>query len=71
MLRDSNLPARFWTEAMATFMYEDERGTTPYEHFLWHKPDVGHMRSEGYTTQGAVGEWGTSMGAVECLHPTD
>jgi hypothetical protein len=54
MLRDSNLPPRFWAEAMTTFMYLRNRtptrangGVTPYEHFYGVKPDVGHIRTFG------------------------
>ena len=54
MLRDSNLPPRFWAEAMTTFMYLRNRtptrandGITPYERFYGMKPDVGHIRTFG------------------------
>ena len=52
MLRDSNLPPRFWAEAMTTFMYLRNRtatrtndGITLYERFYGMKPDVGHIRT--------------------------
>jgi hypothetical protein len=51
MLRDANLPPRFWAEAMTTFMYLRNRktnnGTTPDERFYDTKPDVGHIRTFG------------------------
>ena len=54
MLRDSALPARFWAEAMNTFMYLRNRtptaaneGKTPYELFYGMKPDVSHIRTFG------------------------
>ena len=55
MLRDSNLPPRFWAEAMMTFMCLRNRmptrandGITPYECFYGMKPDVRHIRTFGY-----------------------
>jgi hypothetical protein len=54
MLRDWNLPPRFWAEVMTTFMYLRNRtptrandGITPYERFYGMKPDVGHIRAFG------------------------
>src|SRR5258706_5719515 len=54
MLRDAALPARFWAEAMSTFMYLRNRtttkandGVTPYERFYGVKPDVSHIRTFG------------------------
>ena len=54
MLRDSDLPPRFWAEAMTTFMYLRNRtptkandGATPYERFYGAKPDVSHIRTFG------------------------
>jgi len=52
MLRDSNLPPRFWAEATSTFMYLRNRtltkmkeGVTPYGRFCGIKPDGGHIRT--------------------------
>ena len=52
MLHDSNLPPRFWAEAMTTFMYLWNRTPTtandsvmPFELFYGMKLDVGHIRT--------------------------
>jgi len=46
MPRDSNLPPRFWADS-ANGDNEDERGDNAVGAFLWHEPDVGHVRSFG------------------------
>ena len=65
MLRDSNLPPRFWAEAMNTFMYLRNRtpmraneGVTPYERFYGMKPDVGHIRTFGCIVR-VTNSWGS------------
>ena len=55
MLSHSNLPNKFWAEAVATAAYLRNRTTTsanedqltPYEKWYEHKPDIGHIRVFG------------------------
>ena len=54
MLADSQLPKRFWAEALSTAAYLRNRcptnavkGKTPYEAWTGNKPNVGHLRIFG------------------------
>jgi hypothetical protein len=54
MLKDSGLPNKFWTEAVATAAYlknlsatRRHPGRTPYEIWTGSKPDVSHLRVFG------------------------
>ena len=54
MLADSNLPHRFWAEALSTMVYLRNRcptkalnGVTPHEAWSGCKPDVSHLRVFG------------------------
>ena len=56
MLADSQLPKRFWAEALSTACYIRNRsptkavqGKTPYEALYGEKPAVGHLRVFGCT----------------------
>ena len=55
MLNEANLPAKFWGEALYTFLYINNRlpttalpaHTTPFEEWHHRKPEIGHLRVFG------------------------
>lgn len=54
MLKDKNLPTKFWAEAVATAVYVMNRsptraieGKTPYEAWFGRRPNVSHLRIFG------------------------
>ena len=56
MLSESHLPFQFWGEALAAFIHVYNRyptsalpGTTLFEVWEGHKPDLSHLRVWGYT----------------------
>ena len=56
MLSESHLPLQFWGEALAAFVHVHNRcptsalpGTTPFEVWEGHKPDLSHLRVWGCT----------------------
>ena len=60
MMRDANLPLRYWGEAMQTANYLRNRspskhhGKTPYEVLFGRKPDVSHLRVFGCATSSLI-----------------